>query len=190
MIDDLSKYISTNQSIGLAWIYCDGTRGVSARAENRYIFGSILRQLLQGPLNRRVPGVIEFVEELHRCNADATDSALTASFITTIRHSTFQSQIYVVIDGIDECPNPSDLCEKILQMAQPKVKILVSSRSERNIAEAFQNQKHLELTEDRLRRDMETYIDWALANENGLKRVKPEMKEQIKNKLLEKNNAM
>jgi hypothetical protein len=190
VIDDLSKYISTNQSIGLAWVYCDGTRRVSAKTENRYIFGSILRQLLQGPLNRKVPGVIEFAENLRRCNGDATDSTLETSFIHTIRQLNSQSELYVVIDGIDECPNPPDLCEKILQMAQPKVKILVSSRSERNIAEAFQNQKHLELTEDQLRRDMETYIEWALENENGLKKVKREMKEEIKAKLLEKNNAM
>jgi len=163
---------------------------MSAKTEIRYVFGSILRQLIQKLSNLGADSVIDFMEALHSYCRDATDTKIAMSFVHAIPQLSFQFGIYIVIDGIDECPNRPELCEKILQIARGKVKILVISRSERDIGEAFQNHKHVVFTDDLSRQDIATHIDWSFEHDKQLKKLRPEMKSYMKEQLLNKSNGM
>ena len=62
---------------------------------------------------------------------NATDTELTEAFTHAIPELSLESEsdIYIVIDGIDECPDPANLCEQFLQIARDQVRVLVTSRS-------------------------------------------------------------
>lgn len=131
----------------------------------------------------------EFLEKLHNKGRNTPDSKLATLFLDNIVKMA-RSVVYIVIDGIDECPNQPDLCKKILEMTGEKVKVLVTSRLERDIAGVFQNQNHLEITEEFSCQDIATHINWMFQHNDKLKILKPNMKNEMKTQLLTESKGM
>jgi hypothetical protein len=167
---------------------------MSAKTEKRYIFGSILRQLVQKLLDIGGFGIIEFVESLRRYHRDDTDLELAAAFIVAIPQLSFNSEVYIVIDGIDECPNRPALCEDILRITRGhgagKVKVLVTSRSERDIGEALQSQNHVAFTKELSCQDIAIHIDVMFEGDPKLKKIHKDLKTEMKEKLLSKSDGV
>jgi hypothetical protein len=136
----------------------------------------------------KTPNIAEFLEKLLNMGRSTPESKLALLFLDNIKKMA-RSDVYIVIDGIDECPNRPDLCKKILEMAKENVKVLVTSRLERDIAELFQNQNHLEITEEFSCKDIVTHINWMFENNDKLKGLKPDMKKEIATKLLTKSKG-
>src|SRR5271170_65638 len=144
---------------------------MSAKTEERYIFGSILRQLIEKLLDIGGSRMIEFMESFQRHHRYDTASELTAAFIHAIPQLSFNSEVYIVIDGIDECPNRPALCKEVLQLSRGmKVKVVVISRNERDIGEAFQNENHVAFTDELSRQDIAAHIDWNFEKDEKLKK--------------------
>jgi hypothetical protein len=165
---------------------------MSAKTEKRYIFGSILRQLVQRLLDIGGSGIIEFIEFLRRHHRDDTDSELAAAFVVAIPQLSFNSEVYIVIDGIDECPDRPALCEDILRITRGagKVKVLVTSRSERDIGEALQSQNHVAFTKELSRQDIAIHIDVMFEGDPKLKKIHKDLKTEMKEKLLSKSDGV
>ena len=163
---------------------------MSAKTEARYIFGNILRQLFEKLLVIGGSGIIEFMEKFHNHHRHDADSQLARAFIVAIPQLSFTDEVYIVIDGIDECPDRPALCEEILQITRGKVKVLVTSRNQRDISEAFQNQKHLAFTEEMSHQDIATHIDFSFENDKKLKKIHPDLKREMKENLLYKSDGV
>ena len=129
------------------------------------------------------------MENLQNYFLDIAYSKLAMEFIKVIKQLVL-CEIYIVIDGIDECPNRPDLCQKILDMAGGNIKLLVTSRPERDITEVFKNQNRLEITDDFSGPDIAIHIDWMFEHDDKLKTVKLEMKKDFKTHLLSQNKGM
>lgn len=185
----IDKLCDNDLSNGLAWFYCDGARNAAGKNETKCILGSILKQLCQILVKSRPSEMAEFLEKLHDKGRSTPDSKLAILFLDNIIKMA-RSVVYIVIDGIDECPNRSDLCKKVLEMAGENVKVLVTSRLERDIAAVFQKQNHLEITEEFSCQDIATHINWIFQHNNKLKTLKPDMKNEIKTQLLTKSKGM
>lgn len=188
IVDSLSEYLKINPDAGLAWFYCDGNINMSMKTEPRYIFGSIIRQLCQRLLDIGRNGIIEFLENFKMHYRNATDSELAKGFIHAIPQLSFKSEVYIVIDGIDECPDRPNLCKTILQIASDKVRVLAISRNERDISIAFQYQMHIPFTEEQSRQDIAIHIDSWLKEDRNLKN-KEILKKEIRDKLLSKSDG-
>ena len=89
----------------LSWFYYDENRNISAKIEPRYIVDSILRQLWELLIKvEGSHGIIDLIERLQEQAFRITDSQLIDMMIKTI-DSLVKSfrEVYIAIDGIDEC---------------------------------------------------------------------------------------
>ena len=75
-------------------------------------------------------------------------------------------------------------------MAGGNIKLLVTSRPERDITEVFKNQNRLEITDNFSRHDIAIHIDLMFNQDEQLKKVKSEMKKDIKTQLLSQNKGV
>jgi len=160
------------------------------KTEKRYIFGSIFHQLCKRLLDIGGNGMIEFMEGFRTYYRNATDSALAEAFIHAIPQLSFRSDVYIIFDGIDECPDRPKLCKEILRIVHGQVKVLITSRDERDINEAFQNQMHVLFTEEQSRQDIGTHIEWSFEHDERLKEIKDDLKRDIKEILLSKSDGV
>lgn len=186
MVDSLRKGLSTEQSIGCAWFYCDGKQQLSMKIQTRYIFGSILRQLSE-ILIKSEKSQLEWIEKLQTQARSSTHSKLAELFVKAILSiSESFSKVYIMIDGIDECPTKHrpELCESILKLAGGNRKVFLTSRWERDIDGIFGEQSHLEMTEEFTSIDKALHINWALENDPKVKIKSASLKNDIKVYLL------
>lgn len=112
--------------------------------------------------------------------------------IATIKSlSKFYYEISIIIDGIDECLRPTELCNILSKLAATtNIKVLATSRHERDIAEAFSDIPQLIMEDSAIQADIGTYIDWRLEHDGCLRQAKSDLKQHIKKRLLTENGGM
>ena len=189
IIDSLSGRISKKTPIGLAWFYCDGTQNTSDKTKTRYILGSIFRQLVE---TSRMPiqSQLELLKKLKEKASYTVQSKLAKLFVKSIVSITkCFTLVYIFVDGIDECPERTELCGLILELSSTNLKVLVSSRGERDIASVFHNEIQLEIAENFSLLDIEIHIDWTFKNDPKLKTMKSDLKKDIKTQLLSNSSG-
>ena len=100
---------------------------------------------------------------------------------------------FVVIDGLDERQDDNGrkftLC-MLKQMSNPSSHILATSRLETDIEEVFSTTSRMAMDAEAVRHDIMTHIDYRLDCGEKLKKLRPDLKREIKEKLLEKCDGM
>ena len=96
------------------------------------------------------------------------------------------SQVYIVVDGLDECLTPADISSTLSGLATTHINVLASSRVQKTIADEMEGKHQLRLEDQAVQTDIATYIDWRICTDRGFRRAKDHIKEYIKIKLLEK----
>ena len=179
VIDRISNARYGDSTIGLAFFYCDGNN--TEKQDLRYILGSLTRQLL-------TPGSPHFeqLESLRKRGSPPPDVLLA----TLERIASSYGQVYIVLDGLDECARREALLEALSTMEMEKLNFFVTSRCEKDIQLAFEGKESLEIDKEHVQIDIVTHIEWMLDNHKNLKRIVPSMKEEIKEKLAEKSAGM
>jgi hypothetical protein len=179
VIDKISKACYGDSTVGLAFFYCDGNN--TEKQDLRYILGSLTRQIL-------TPGSPHFeqLETLRKRGPPPPDVLLA----TLERIASSYSQVYIVLDGLDECARREALLDALSAMETEKLNVFVTSRCERDIQLAFEGKESLEVDKECVQIDIVTHIGSMLDNHKNLKRIVPSMKEEIKEKLAEKSAGM
>lgn len=98
--------------------------------------------------------------------------------------------VYIIIDGLDECADRDDLLEFVQRLAIKPMRVMTSSRPVKDIEEAFHDKPSLKMEEKYLQPDIATHIDWSFTNHAGFKNLKPAMKAEIKEELCFRNGGM
>jgi len=163
----------------LAFFYCDGN--YAEKQDPRYIFGSLARQLLT-PESQQF-GHLKAIRKRGSPPVDvvlATLEAITSSY----------TQVYIVLDGLDECLKRDELLEMFSKLGTYKFNIFVTSRPEKDIEKAFEGKPRLGFDQESVQYDIQTHIGWMLENNKKLKNIKAELKETIKSRLAEKSAGM
>jgi ankyrin repeat domain-containing protein 50 len=111
-----------------------------------------------------------------------------------------QGDKYIVIDALDECPsregNRDQLCALLGEISNwdlPLLHILTTSRREPGIEEAFAqipNISHVAIQNARVDADILQYVEAQLVTIPRLARLKPQLKEQIKESLVDGARGM
>ena len=123
--------------------------------------------------------------------------------ITEILGLTGQGPIYIVIDGVDECPNfpgkPSDrekvlkLIEELVNLKLPNVHLCVASRPEMDIRIVLEQLTTLKISlhdEIGQKKDIMKYIRSIVGSDWNMRRWKEEDKQLVVHTLSDKANGM
>lgn len=184
----MSKCFSFKQDKSTAVIifYCDGK--VAEKRLSRYIFGSILRQLLSSPVSLET-GKMKNIQRLY--DEKLSTERLVGNLITYISETAYNHflDVYIVVDGLDECAIPKEVCEHLMTLATGNVKVLAFSRSEDEIKKVFESCRQLQIKDEFVSVDVKIYVDWRLAHDEILRSIKPRLKQEISDKLLAKNEG-
>jgi hypothetical protein len=100
------------------------------------------------------------------------------------------TQVYIILDGLDECLNRDPLLETLSTLETDKLNVLVTSRTEKDIEESFEGKARVGFDQKSVQYDIQTHIGWMLENRKKLKNIKPELKETIRSRLAEKSAGM
>jgi hypothetical protein len=104
--------------------------------------------------------------------------------------SSLYTQVFVVIDGLDECQSREPLLELLADFKSSNVNLFVTSRPEIDIERKFVGCPYMEMERDAVIDDITTYIDFRLDEEHRFRRIRQQLKDEIKSKLLEKADGM
>lgn len=107
--------------------------------------------------------------------------------------------VYIVLDALDECKDPSHLygiLEEIGQWQKVNCHLLVTSREEQDIREALESMNlekiFIKLTAELLKDDIYIYVSSRLGSDTGFKRWKkhPDVRKEIEYSLTENAGGM
>jgi len=100
------------------------------------------------------------------------------------------NHVYIVLDGLDECAKREEFLGVLSTLETEKLNFLVTSRCEKDIEGALKDKESLGIDQELVQIDIVRHIGWMLDNNKNLKLIKPGMKEEIKEKLVEKSAGM
>jgi len=174
-----------NSSIGVVFFYCDGNH--SEKQDPRHILGSLIRQLLPEPSLAAGSSHIDQLNALR----DQHSGALIDSLIFTLELISNQfSQVYVVVDGLDECEKRRILLNSFLKLNSRNMNIFVTSRPEKDIERMFRGKTAAEMDKLNIQRDIATHIERRLELDSWFEDINGELKDEIRQKLLAKSDGM
>jgi len=183
IIEKLSKrYLSP--STGLAYFYCDGN--YLDKQKIRYILGSVLRQLIDcHEFDSRSSKLSHLLPLYER------KSLPSEVLMSTLDHVSISfDRVYIIIDGLDECGDRDELLHVLSTHQSDTLNFLLTSRREKDIETAFAVKNRVGIDQEIVQRDIAAHIDWMLENNKNLMRIKPQLKQEIKEKLLAKSCGM
>lgn len=175
--NDLTKQCLDDQTIGLAYIYCNFRRKDDQKAED--LLASILKQLSQ--CQSSLP---ESVKELYKRHKDrrtrpSLDELSTALQFVLVTYS----RVFFVVDALDEC-QASDGCRKVFlsQLFDLQKKCLVNIfATARPIPEIIEKFNGITLEIRAHESDVQKYLEGCIsqAESKFLKEHKKEIKSRI-----------
>jgi hypothetical protein len=196
VIDHLTSRVR-DKSIGIAFVYCEFRRQHEQTPE--HILRSLLRQLV-----RDQPSMLESVKRLYDDHKKASSSPSTED-ITKLLHSVAMnySQVFILIDALDECPDPKKLMNEIINLqAQTGANLFTTSRPGLGIEKKFKVNIFLFEINAKIE-DVEKYLDAHMSDllllqddedlsedEDLPENLKVEIKAKIKREITQAANGM
>jgi hypothetical protein len=98
-------------------------------------------------------------------------------------------RLFLVVDGLDECRSPH-LLELLGKFNVDNVHLLVTSRDETDIREAFSNKPQMQMDRPAVDKDITVHIAYRMEKHPKLKKLSLELKKEIKEKLFSKCDGM
>jgi hypothetical protein len=187
IINDLLERLSYPDAV--PYFYCDGKCNLVSKRDPRYILGSILRQLFEIMLKASPDRTTTELKRIYEAARHTSGSKLIELLVQEIRelaaNSFDRGNLWIIVDGIDECPKKEDLCKFLLRLATLNIKVLVISRFERDIEREFSNLLQLEISAEISAIDIETHLKHSFKYDPKLKRIDPELRIELRTKLLQ-----
>ncbi|EWZ30352.1 hypothetical protein FOZG_15843 [Fusarium oxysporum Fo47] len=148
IIDSLETLFLDNNSVGLAYVYCNFRRQDEQTA--RELLASVLKQLLQS-----LPTLPESIQSLHRMGSRPSLDAISSTLLCVAK---LFSRVFVVIDALDECRASDGSRARFLNeifdlQSKCQINIFATSRPILDVISIFANRVSLEIraTDDDVR---------------------------------------
>ena len=144
VIHDLTTHLLQDQSVGLAYIYCEFCHRDEQRFED--LLASLLKQLCQDR-----PFLPDIVRHFYNRHKNKRTRPLLEEIIQALMSVTVMySRVFIVVDGLDECQNSDNCLAGFLSQlanlqAQCSINIFATSRFIPQILRAFQSSTMLEI---------------------------------------------
>jgi hypothetical protein len=183
----------------MAYYYCD-FRDV----KKQDVYGLLSSLLSQ--LSTRSDSCYDVLSQLYSDNASGTrkpDSSALTKCMNDMLGLGGQGPIYIIIDGLDECPDASgtpsareevlELIDELVNLNLPNVRLCVASRPEIDIRKALEPLKPLEISlhdEDGQKKDIIEYIKSVVYSDRKMRNWREEDKQLVVNTLSDKADGM
>jgi hypothetical protein len=101
----------------------------------------------------------------------------------------FFGEVYLVVDGLDECSCRQPLLSTLCQLQGENLRILVTSRPESEIAITLKTFPSLNI-DDYAVNDIGIHVRWAIESDPKLSGIQPHLKRHIQETLIAKSDGM
>jgi hypothetical protein len=169
----------------LGYFYCDFRHPESQKASN--VVGSLIAQLCQQdpPFPAWLHEIFTLSHSFSGVPSEAEPEFLETALKRVINEA--NGKVFIVIDALDECDDRERLVAFLRDLYQEleRVCIMLTSRDEKNIREAFRGLSvtQVDNSSNEMMRDMALYIHSRLNNDPDFSWMKPQMKDYITEKL-------
>jgi len=183
----------------LAFFYCDFRE--DQKRHRRGLLSSLLVQLCQQS-DAYYGALSKFYLAHHNGSQHASDSEL-AHCLKQLLALSGQPTVYIIIDGLDECPmmiglaSPReevlDLLEELVRLQAPNMRICVTSRPEADIELVLNPLAFRAVSlhaENGQVQDIEDYIKFVVSTDRNIKKWRKEDKELVVEVLTRKASGM
>lgn len=194
IIEDIKSLVRSNDKASLAYFYFDFGAPAKQNALN------CARYLLSHLIGARREEVSAELKDLYikKCNYGHEDPSLSDLTLIIEQYATYASDLYLVLDGLDEAPlkdgKRADLLEWLGKLVNTigNLHLCASSRAESDVKEAFGNLAHEEIPMDegKVGGDIRLYIQRSLSTHQKLKRLPPSLKVQVQETLFQGASGM
>ncbi|KAI0549032.1 ankyrin repeat-containing domain protein [Xylaria curta] len=185
VVDDLHARFDDNPDISVAYLYCNFRRANDQKAED--LLASLLKQLTQ----KQCP-LPDSVISLYSRHKKKRKRPPFNEILSTLRCvAAMYSQVFIVIDAIDECPAYSStrfLSEIFILQATCTANIFATSRYIPEIMERFKHGMSLDIRADK--QDVYTYIDGRMLYLPSFVQRSGELQDEIKTKIFNAVDGM
>jgi len=189
VVNDLSTMFRNDDSVGIAYLYCEFNRQNDQKAIDLLL--SLLRQLIQ----RRppVPENLKSLYEQHSKDDTKPSFGEVSQILEFIVHT--YSRAFIIIDALDECQVSEGGRNKFLSeifdlQTKTGVNVFATSRPIPDIIHEFGKQKGISLPVRASDEDIRTYLDPRMLELPLFVRRSPSLQEKIKTAVLEAADGM
>lgn len=184
----------TPNNEALAYFYCD--RNQSDRREPALILSSFVRQLSTSQSYDEIPSpIVKLYDQKRKAGFASEKLKLKESQALLADLFQIYSQITLVVDALDECDPKTrldfiDILDMLAASSTP-VKILISSRGDRDIKHRLENGPNLEIRDDN-QSDIAMFVKHEITASEKFWRgeISFELKESICETLVAKSKGM
>lgn len=187
VIDELTTRFLNNESISVAYIYCNFRQQRRQKAED--LLASLLKQLAQD--RSFLPESVKSLYDSHK------DKRTRPSFdeISRTFHSVaaMYSRVFIIVDALDECQTADGcrsrfLSELFAVQAKCGVNIFATSRSIPEINTKFSQSTPVEIRASD--EDVKRYLEWRMGELPSFIEQNQPLREEIKTKISEAVDGM
>ncbi|KIJ63625.1 hypothetical protein HYDPIDRAFT_29421 [Hydnomerulius pinastri MD-312] len=186
VIDHLSRNLKQDET--LAYFYCDfrNFRCTSAME----VLRSLIAQLFRQAKANWLPSFSELEDRKGRGAGPPTDVNILSGLLR--RAANLHSRPIIVIDALDECDDLPKLLHALVGLNDGHCRFFVTSRTAISINEAFTGLPTISLSDKAkaVHDDMKSHIETELESRDRLKKLKNDLKEKIRVRLMEKADGM
>ncbi|KAH8744495.1 hypothetical protein F5883DRAFT_476280 [Diaporthe sp. PMI_573] len=189
VVDELTTRFGHDNSIGIAYIYCNFRRRNKQNAVD--LLASVLKQL-----SRRASSLPDHVQAMYDKHKDKQARPSLAEIERTLQLvAAMYTKVYVVVDALDECQTSDGCRTKFLEeifnlQAQSGVNLFATSRSLPEIVQGFGQRPHLSLEIRASEEDIERYLDGHMKYLSGFNEWDQQLREDIKKAILDAVDGM
>lgn len=186
IIEYLRREHEGNARICVAFFYCD--RKHLENQDPRNLLGSISRQIFPASPMAADPVLMERLGVLYDDYGRGGKATLEPLISALELIADKYDQVYVLIDGLDECKEWKALMDHLLKLVTSGLSILVTSRPWNEFAKVFKGESCVEMEMDasEVRKDISTHINYVLNKDNKFVKLDPVFKQEMAEKLREK----
>ncbi|KAI1074797.1 hypothetical protein F5B20DRAFT_426973 [Whalleya microplaca] len=188
VIDNLMTRFSGNDTIGVAYLYCNYKQHSDQTA--KYLLTDLLKQLTHRRLSLPdcVKSLYSKYEEQGKVAPSFDDISKTLQSVCRL-----YTKVFVAVDAIDECQKSdghrSTLLKEIFALqAQNDVNIFATSRKIDEIAQMFVNSQSHEIRAQP--EDVRRYVEGRISQLPSFVQRKPDLQEDIKNEIVKAVDGM
>ena len=174
---------------GFAYFYADFSEAKTRQP--KHVLRSLLAQLLSGKPDFVQTEFGDLITQMNDNYAPPSDVSELTDMI--MKACNLYSDATLVLDALDECETREEFLPCFEQLIESDtIRILVTSRKEKDIRDVFRNQVTIALEGEgkHIHADMEKHIRMELENRRGLTKIPQRMKDIIITSLLERADGM
>jgi F0F1-type ATP synthase delta subunit len=187
VIDYLYTKFQKDPAIGIAYIYCSFRRQDEQKIED--LLASLLKQLAE-----RQASLPSTMEELYtRHKTKRTRPSLDEIFRSLQAVTTLYSQVFIIVDALDECQVSNSCRAKFLSnifdlQAETGANLFATSRFIPEITKRFHESMRLEIRASN--QDVQRYLDSHISQLPGCVLRSSDLQDEIKANIIEAVNGM